>query len=78
VIHTISECQIVATASYLERYVEIFGLDGAVSAYQTGVTAYNDGQRNNVYVAKWGNAYQDVRSGNHHCKLLESQAPKHP
>jgi hypothetical protein len=67
--HTWEEAEVVAAATYFGRYIEILGQDGAVSAYNTGVKAFNDGQRNEVYIARWGNAFQDVRSGNHKCRI---------
>ena len=67
--HTVTQAEIVAAATFFAQWIDNIKQDGTVSAYNTGITAYFKGVRNDDYVARWGKAFQDVRSGNHKCRL---------
>ena len=69
VAHSWADAEVVAAASFFDLWMETLGLDATVMAYNTGVTAYYSGVRNEDYLARFGAAYQVVRSGTHKCKL---------
>ena len=49
--------QMKAAASYLEKWLDLLGLDGAVTAYNVGVAAYQGGERNANYLGRFKLAY---------------------
>lgn len=60
--HSHSEMQIVGAASFFQLYVPTLTLDGTIQANNLGVGAYRSGQRNEVYLERWSESFQKVRS----------------
>lgn len=55
--------QIKAAAAFLAHYVNAIGLDLTIQAYNRGVAAIENGERNADYLARWTDAYQRIRGG---------------
>lgn len=57
------EADIKAAAAFLEHWVPILQLDLAIQAFNLGVSAVKDGERNVDYLAKWAGFFQRIRGG---------------